>query len=171
MQAKEELLSTQKALDEKTVMDDTGKIDKTARAESMRVQGGQDLQRLLGLPSLTDLDGFKLPDGLVTIINNQRACVATPHDAPMIQLYSALRKINPSIPDPAKTPAVARQRGSQLHVDLKKALQSFGLIDDWPGKPATKKCEAFIYAGRDDDGNQIKTLRAGYGFKPNNELV
>ena len=74
MQAKEELLSTQKALDEKTVMDDTGKIDKTARAESMRVQGGQDLQRLMGLPSLIGLDGFQLPDyGLVTIINNQRA--------------------------------------------------------------------------------------------------
>ena len=52
MQAMEEILSTQKALDEKAVMDETGKIHKTARAESMRVQGGHDLQRLLGLPSL-----------------------------------------------------------------------------------------------------------------------
>ena len=27
------------------------------------------------------------------------------------------------------------------------------------------------YAGRDGAGNRIKTLRAGYGFKPNRELV
>ena len=47
----------------------------------------------------------------------------------------------------------------------------YGLVDDWLGKLATEKCEAFQYMGRDDDGNRIKTLRAGYGFKPDNELV
>ena len=38
----------------------------------MRVQGGQDLQRLMGLSSLIGLDGFQLPAEWVTIMNHQR---------------------------------------------------------------------------------------------------
>ena len=172
MQAREELLATQIKLDEVTVQDNVGKVDKLRKTDAQRVEGGKAICAILELCSLTDPDGFQLREEFVHIMNQQRANDGICHPTngqegrQFARLYAAMRQVCTKIRKP--TEYKPRKRGSQFHEDLRTALKVFALRENWPHYKY--KNEAFVFVRRVDD-KQIKELRNGYGFKPDEGLV